>query len=78
TGRLEANDETTAADSLLRRGVMPLTIKAANAESDFDLSLWLERSIPMDQMVIYTRQMYSLTKAVIPIIRAINGLADST
>ncbi|MCE0555807.1 MULTISPECIES: type II secretion system F family protein [unclassified Motilimonas] len=78
TGRLEANDETTAADILLRRGVMPLTIKAAKAESDFDLSLWLERSIPMDQMVIFTRQMYSLTKAGIPIIRAINGLADST
>ncbi|MCE2572129.1 type II secretion system F family protein [Motilimonas eburnea] len=77
-GRLEASDETAAADILLRRGVMPISITPAKAESDFDLSLWLERSIPLDQMVIFTRQMYSLTKAGIPIIRAINGLADST
>ncbi len=77
-GRLDATDESAAADTLLRRGVMPIKITAAKAESDFDLSLWLERSIPLDQMVIFTRQMYSLTKAGIPIIRAINGLADST
>ena len=77
-GRLEASDEAAAADMLLRRGVMPVSITQGKAESEFDLSLWLERSIPMDQMVIFTRQMYSLTKAGIPIIRAINGLADST
>ncbi|MFO6423235.1 type II secretion system F family protein [Motilimonas sp. KMU-193] len=77
-GRLDAADESAAADTLLRRGVMPINITPAKAESDFDLSLWLERSIPLDQMVIFTRQMYSLTKAGIPIIRAINGLADST
>ena len=77
-GRLEASDEAAAADMLLRRGVMPVSITLGKAESEFDLSLWLERSIAMDQMVIVTRQMYSLTKAGIPIIRAINGLADST
>lgn len=78
SGQLESPDEAAVADALMRRGIMPTSIKQGRAKSDFDLSLWLERSVPLDQMVIFTRQMYSLTKAGIPIIRAINGLAESS
>ncbi|WP_411359246.1 type II secretion system F family protein [Pseudidiomarina salilacus] len=78
TGALEANSERAAADTLIRRGVTPLTIvlrqeKSANA--GFSL---FEESINLDDLIVFTRQMYSLTKAGIPILRAIDGLADNS
>ncbi|MBT42123.1 MAG: MSHA biogenesis protein MshG [Idiomarina sp.] len=38
----------------------------------------LEPQVDLDQLIIFCRQMYSLTNAGIPILRAIDGLADST
>ncbi len=78
SGQLEASDEMAAADQLMRRGIIPVNIRPGKAKSG---STWLDfftPRIPLDQMVIFTRQMFSLTKAGVPIIRAITGLAEST
>lgn len=78
TGALEANSERAAADTLIRRGVTPLTIvlrQEKSAKAGFSL---FEESINLDDLIVFTRQMYSLTKAGIPILRAIDGLAENS
>lgn len=44
----------------------------------FKFSLVRKRKITLDDQVLLTRQLYALTKAGIPIIRALNGLAESS
>ncbi len=81
SGNIEAATVNAAAENLLRRGLTPIKIseaKSGNAGlASFDLSLLWQGKIKLDELVVFTRQMYSLTKAGIPIMRAINGLAES-
>ncbi|PWW13069.1 MULTISPECIES: type II secretion system F family protein [Pseudidiomarina] len=82
-GVLEASSENTAAEALLRRGITPIQLKigaAANADkADKKSSNSLfQRKISTDDLIVFTRQMYALTKAGIPLLRAIQGLADNT
>lgn len=79
-GVIEAASESSAAESLLRRGVTPLAINvesAANKASPEKKGLFEQRINHVD-LIIFTRQMYSLTKAGIPLLRAMEGLAENT
>ncbi|WP_417683162.1 type II secretion system F family protein [Pseudidiomarina aquimaris] len=79
TGALEANSERAAADTLIRRGVTPLTIQLRRSASSERPRLQLfEEKINLDDLIVFTRQMYSLTKAGIPLLRAIEGLAENS
>ena len=78
-GRLEAATGEAAADQLLRRGIIPVDVKEARGNGDgFSLKNLLISDISLEELVIFSRQMYSLTKAGIPILRAITGLRDTT
>lgn len=80
TGAIEAGTERAAADTLIRRGVTPLTIQPkqqAAHPARAGLSLFAEK-ITADDLIVFTRQMYSLTKAGIPLLRAIEGLAQNS
>jgi MSHA biogenesis protein MshG len=78
TGALEANSERSAADTLIRRGITPLAISERKEKSqEGGLELFQEK-INLDDLIVFTRQMYSLTKAGIPILRAIDGLAENS
>ena len=80
-GTLEATNQAAAADSLLKKQCIPMSIietkKAADSAS-FDLNDLLEKPVGLEDLIIFARQMYSLMKAGIPIIRAIIGLAETT
>ncbi|RUO62426.1 type II secretion system F family protein [Pseudidiomarina insulisalsae] len=79
TGALEANSERAAADTLIRRGVTPLAIQLRTAGDESTPSFrWFEDKITLDDLIVFTRQMYSLTKAGIPLLRAIEGLAENS
>ncbi|MCH1924121.1 type II secretion system F family protein [Shewanella sp. C32] len=78
TGRLEATNANAAADQLLSRAVIPLELKEAKAKQQVDIGALFRRRISLDELQIFTRQMYSLTRSGIPILRAIAGLAEST
>lgn len=79
TGALEATSERAAADTLIRRGVTPLAIELRRAEKAKSRSWNLfEEKIVLDDLIVFTRQMYSLTKAGIPLLRAIEGLAQNS
>jgi MSHA biogenesis protein MshG len=82
-GQVEAMDRNAAADSLLKRGLFPITIDEvievnSNSIDMSSLNALLARSVNSDDLIVFSRQMYSLSKAGIPILRAINGLAEST
>ncbi|OBP16728.1 MSHA biogenesis protein MshG [Rheinheimera sp. SA_1] len=78
-GVIEAGSETTAADLLSRRLLIPLQIELIPDKSapwwKMDLS---QPKVGLTELIVFARQMYSLMRAGIPIIRAIRGLADST
>ncbi|MCF2947368.1 type II secretion system F family protein [Paraglaciecola aquimarina] len=82
TGTLEAADEKAVAQILTGRNIIPIEITANGdidsiGASQVQLSLFTP-SIKLDDLVIFSRQMYSLAKSGIPILRAVKGLADTT
>lgn len=79
-GQLEANDQAGVADNLMKRQFIPISITLIRRESDINIPLakWFKERIDLNDMIMFSRQMYSLLKAGIPIIRAMVGLADTT
>ena len=81
-GSLTGANQELIAGELLRQGITPTSIRE-QAESVDVLEVIRKHplfrpKITLDELVILCRQMYALTRAGIPIIRAIRGLAEST
>ena len=82
-GTIEAASENAAAQILLSRNIVPLSITKTKAETssasanNLHIRHLFEEKIGLDEMIIFSRQMYSLLKAGIPIIRAIKGLSEN-
>ena len=79
SGSLEANDAPAAAQILMGRQFIPIEIKQSKDGPATNTPIsFLTPSIKLEDMVIFSRQMYSLSKSGIPIIRAVKGLADTS
>ncbi|MCL1078242.1 type II secretion system F family protein [Parashewanella spongiae] len=78
SGKLEAQSESAVADLLMSRGTIPIEVIAVKESNDVDLSSLFQRKVSLEELQIFARQMYSLTRAGIPILRAISGLSEST
>jgi MSHA biogenesis protein MshG len=79
SGQLEASTQTIAMNQLQLRKIIITSLVEETLESkDINISFTPQRKITLDDQVLLTRQLYALTKAGIPIIRALNGLAEST
>ncbi|QDG37090.1 type II secretion system F family protein [Alteromonas mediterranea] len=82
-GIIEAASAQAAAQALLSQNIVPISIeetKKSNASKELgglDIGRLLEKRVGLDEMIIFSRQMYSLLKAGIPIIRAIKGLSEN-
>ncbi|WP_041394544.1 type II secretion system F family protein [Photobacterium profundum] len=77
-GQVEAANQEVAADVLMRQGIIPLEIRQGKAKGDsFDFKQLFQNDIPLEALVIFCRQLYSLTKAGVPLLRAIKGLGQS-
>ena len=80
-GELEASNADALAGQLLNSGITPLEIQQVEKGKDVlaELKKRLGSSRPtLDDLILYCRQMYTLSKAGVPIVRAINGLAETT
>lgn len=77
---LEADSSKAVAQILLSRGLTPISIEAS-VQQDATLQQFLywraTQQLNITDLILFSRQMYSLTKAGVPLIRAINSLADS-
>lgn len=77
-GQIEAATQDAAADLLIRQGIIPLEIRQGKAQGPgLDLQSMFKSHVPLDVLVIFCRQLYSLTKAGVPLLRAIKGLSQS-
>ncbi len=78
-GQIEATNEAIAADILLARQETPIKITLTDEEQTAtQLFDGVFNRVKIQHLVVFSRQMYSLTKAGIPMIRAIVGLSEST
>ena len=82
-GSREAGSADSLASELLAERITPLTIEEQAQANDSDVFAQLKESlrrkhVDLEELIIFCRQMYSLSKAGVPIIRAIGGLAESS
>ncbi len=80
-GVLEAATPSAAAEQLIQRGITPIRIAAGGATVSFDAgkffqSMFAQKIEPIDVM-LFSRQLYTLLKAGVPILRALAGLQES-
>jgi MSHA biogenesis protein MshG len=80
-GLIDANNVDAVAAELREKNVTPLTIEEQDAV-DADVFAAINeklrsKKVDLEELIIFCRQMYSLTKAGVPIIRAIAGLGES-
>jgi MSHA biogenesis protein MshG len=80
-GQLEAMTENGVADQLKNIGVVPVHIAPAKPEAQADTESWWSKvnrkPIVDEDLMIFSRQMYTLNKAGVPILRAFSGLQAS-
>ena len=82
SGQLDAASENAVADQLLAIGVAPVHIAALTGAAETAAQPgWLQRMnrkpVTEDDVMLFSRQMYTLSKAGIPILRALSGLQAS-
>ncbi|MCP4597302.1 type II secretion system F family protein [Neptuniibacter sp.] len=82
SGVIDAGTAAMAASQLSADGITPITIKEAAKEAEQkkgskDIEIKLFQRITIDELIMFSRQMYSLTKAGVPITRAMRGLANT-
>ena len=81
TGQLEAMTEGGVADQLLSIGVAPVHIALAEVAKDDKggglLARLNAKPVVVEDLMIFSRQMYTLNKAGVPILRAFAGLQAS-
>ncbi len=81
TGRIDAGSIDAVASQLMNSGMTPIDIAEVKTSSDAFASIKkrLGSSKPsLDDLILFCRQMFTLTKAGVPIIRGITGLSETT
>ena len=80
-GQLEALSEGGVADQLLSMGVAPIHIAVAVVPVETSTDNWLahlsRKPVVVEDILVFSRQMYTLNKAGVPILRAFAGLQAS-
>lgn len=86
SGVLEGLSASAVADTLMARGVTPLTITQASsgervsnagAAPRFDFQQWMLPKVQAVDLLLFSRQLHTLLKAGVPILRALAGLQES-
>ncbi|MHB8535235.1 MAG: type II secretion system F family protein [Sulfuricaulis sp.] len=81
-GHLDAASPDAVATQLLNNGVIPIDIVIAQARADIFGALqarWVANTkITLTDLSLFSRQMYTLLKAGVPIMQALRGLREST
>lgn len=79
-GKLIASSSQAAVEQLQQQRVTVVGLEEAddnNSSGRRPLLRLFPARVKTDELILFTRQLYALTKAGIPILRAINGLAES-
>jgi MSHA biogenesis protein MshG len=79
-GRLEGADSTSVADQLFNTGITPVEILPPQVnieQATLDLLARFRNSVSVVDMMLFSRQMYTLLKSGVPILRSLGGLQES-
>jgi MSHA biogenesis protein MshG len=80
-GQMDATTENGVADQLIAMGVSPVHISPLVTETKSDSVSWFDglKRVPVtvEDVLVFSRQMYTLNKAGVPILRAFAGLEAS-
>jgi len=80
-GVLENSDSGAVADQLLTSGVSPIDISPASGPKALSGEGWLSRlgteRVTIEDMLLFSRHMYTLLKAGVPILKSLAALQES-
>ncbi len=80
-GRLEAASTAGVVAELTGKGILPIEIVAARSDGIAAFAglqrWWHERSITLNDVIMFCRQMATLIRAGVPITRGLRGLAET-
>ncbi len=81
-GALEAANSSAAADAILGQGLTPVEISESGSRTSagpgLKLGALFAKNVQTVDVMLFSRQLYSLLKAGVPIMRSLAGLQDST
>ena len=80
-GTIESGSADTVATQLLNSGITPIDIiESKQGAGSLDLGKWWigKRPPGLPDLILFSRQMYTLMKAGVPMVRSITGLIQST
>lgn len=80
SGVIEAPTQDAVAEQLFNKGIVPTSIKSGGGKAAFslDIKALVTPTIPLEVLVIFCRQLYSLTKAGVPLLRSMKGLSQNS
>jgi MSHA biogenesis protein MshG len=80
TGHLEGGSSDAVADELMRSGLTPVEVKAMAAKAEVAKLFggYFDEKVSELDIMLFARQMASLLKAGVPILRALASLAESS
>jgi MSHA biogenesis protein MshG len=82
TGVIDAENDNAVADQLLASGVTPVQIDARKASLSAPSEGWWQAlstpPVHLEDVLLFSRQMYTLQRAGVPILRSLAGLQAST
>lgn len=80
-GVVEDSDSSAVADQLVAQGITPTEIRlgkaASAASSPTWLPQWRQQKVGLPELILFCRQMHTLLKAGVPMLRALAGLQES-
>jgi len=83
-GTIEAGNTSAVAEQLLRKSITPISIsettkKQSESFASKDVSeIFGFSRVSLDELIIFSRQMYALMRSGVPILRAINGMGEAS
>lgn len=79
-GKMESRSQTAVATDLFKKGLTPISVYQVNTRASLKGLMAFEitpKRVKPDDMIMFCRQMYSLTKAGVPILNSLTRLAET-
>ncbi|MBF0425027.1 MAG: type II secretion system F family protein [Magnetococcales bacterium] len=78
-GNIHAPSAEAVVDQLINRGIEPLEIEEVTGGGGGEINIsFLEEWPSDDELILFSRQMYTLTKSGVSLVRSFQGLAEGT
>ena len=77
-GNLQAGSRDMAVSQLMQKGITPVAVNEQKHAGNAAPKPLRAGTVSSEELILFTRQLFALTKAGVPIIRALTGLAESS